>query len=366
MAEAEKRVTWAELFFDLVFVFAITQVSALLHEDHSWAGVGRALIVFVPPYWAWVGMSLHANRQDVDNPLDRIGIFAVGLSALFMGLALPLAYDGRGVLYGASYWAARLVLWALVLRWQDVRLSAFAVGACLTGPMLLAGGFLDGPARTALWGSAALIDLSMPFLLRRRLSRVRFHPGHLPERFGLFLIVALGESIVAIGAPASAAAHLDAAELTAVAAAFTLAAGLWWVYFAFAASAIQHALATSDRQTDTIREVLSYAHVGFLGGVIAVAVGMHDAVAHPAARLGTGVAGLLFGGCALFLAVFGYTRWRMFRLWSTTRLAASAVVLAVLPLAARLPAVGALGLLALLIAALNVLEWERVRRAGSL
>jgi low temperature requirement protein LtrA len=78
----EKRVTWAELFFDLVFVFAVTQVSALLHDQHDWAGLGRALVVFVPIWWAWVGTSIHANTHDVDNPLDRIGIFAVALCSL--------------------------------------------------------------------------------------------------------------------------------------------------------------------------------------------------------------------------------------------------------------------------------------------
>src|SRR5687767_4448351 len=88
----EKRVTWAELFFDLVFVFAVTQISHLLHDHHDWAGVGRAVVVFVPLWWAWVGTSIHANTHDVDNPIDRIGIFAVGLCSLFMALALTDPY----------------------------------------------------------------------------------------------------------------------------------------------------------------------------------------------------------------------------------------------------------------------------------
>jgi Predicted membrane protein len=103
---AEKRVTWAELFFDLVFVFAITQVSELLHHDHSWAGVGRALIVFVPVWWAWVGTTIHANRHDVDTVHDTLGIFVVGLGSLGMALALPGAYGDRGVLFGAAYLSA--------------------------------------------------------------------------------------------------------------------------------------------------------------------------------------------------------------------------------------------------------------------
>jgi low temperature requirement protein LtrA len=111
---AEIRVTWAELFFDLVFVFAVTGVSGLLRGDQSWLGVLRALVVFVPVYWCWVGASIHANTHDIENSLDRLGVFAVGLAGLFMALALPDAYGQRGVLFAASYYAARLVLVGLV------------------------------------------------------------------------------------------------------------------------------------------------------------------------------------------------------------------------------------------------------------
>ncbi|ADI09275.1 low temperature requirement A [Streptomyces bingchenggensis BCW-1] len=363
--QPEKRVTWAELFFDLIFVFAITQVSALLRADHSLEGIGRALVVFIPVYWVWVATSLHSNRQDIENPLDRLGVFSVGLCALFMGLALPQAYGDRGILFGGAYWVSRLVIQALVLRWQYGWLNGFGVAAAVTGPMLLLGGFLDGTARIALWAGAALVDTAVPLVLRRRLAaaEVRFEPSHLPERFGLLVIVALGESIVAIGAPATESHGLGVAELTAVSGAFVLAAGLWWVYFAFAASAMRFAVATSARQVDTVREVLSYAHIGLIGGVIAVAVGMHDAVAHPGHHLPAGVAGLLFGGTALYLAMFGYTRWRMFRLVSTTRLGTAAVVLAVLPLGLHLPALASLWLLAGLLTGLNALEWARARRS---
>jgi low temperature requirement protein LtrA len=362
-----KRVTWAELYFDLVFVFAVTQVTGLLHDDHSWPGIGRALIAFVPVYWTWIATCLHTNRQDIENPLDRAGVLAVGLAALFMGLAMPGAFDGRAVLFGAAYWAGRVVLWGLVVRWQDVWFNVFSAGALVTGPLFLAGAFLDTPARTAVWAVAAAVDMTVPLMIVRRLEQrgVHFDPGHLPERFGLFVIVALGESVVAIGAPATAAEHLDAAELAAVAAAFAVSAALWWVYFVYAASALQHAVATSPRQVVIIRQVLSYAHIGFLGGIVAVAVGMREAVAEPGTTLPPGVAGLLYGGCALFLGGFVYTRWRMFRRVSWTRLTAAAVVLAALPLAARLPALGAVALLAGLLVALNAVEWARVRRTSA-
>ena len=359
---AEKRVTWAELFFDLVFVFAVTQVSALLHHDHSWAGVGRALVVFVPVWWAWVGTTIHANTHDVDRPLDRLGIFAVGLGSLFMALGLTDPYGAYGVLFGASYWALRLVLAALVFRGPRLSVNAFSVALFVTGPLLLIGGLLDGGARVAVWAVAALIDLAVPRLTRRKLALVHFEPAHLPERFGLFVIVALGESIVAVGVTARGE-EFTAARLAAVAAAFVLACGLWWVYFHFAADAVHHAIAHARVQTDVIRPVLAYGHLGFIAGIVVVAVGLAEVVHYPGTHLHLDVAGLLLGGTALYLAVFGYTRWRMFGSTSPTRLTAAAVCLLLLVVAPLLPALALLALLATVVVALNVVEALRVRRA---
>jgi low temperature requirement protein LtrA len=204
-------------------------------------------------------------------------------------------------------------------------------------------------------------DLATPAITRGRLELVRFAPGHLAERFGGFLIIALGESIVAIGAPA-AAGRLGVDVLAAVAAAFVLASGLWWVYYVFAASAVRHALETAPNRGDIIRRVLSYGHLSFIGAIIAVAVGLAGVIAQPGARLNSGAAGLLFGGSALYLATFGYTRWRMFRTVSRTRLSAAAVVVVLLPLATRVPALAALCGVAAVVVVLNVVEHQIVRR----
>jgi low temperature requirement protein LtrA len=359
----EKRVTFTELFFDLVFVFAVTQVSGLLHDDHSAAGVGRALIVFIPIYWGWVGTTIHANTHDVDNPLDRIGVFSAALASLFMALAIPAAYGDRGVLFGASYLILRLILAALIFRgvFRKIPINAFSVGVCVTGPLLLIGGLVDGSARIALWATAATVDLLVPRLVRSRLLQVHFESSHLPERFGLFMIIALGESVVAVGLVAAPEA-MTATRLTAVAAAWVVACGLWWVYFAFAASAVRHALSTAAVQTDVVRSVFAYGHLLFIAGIVAMAVGLAEAVAHPDDHLEIGPAALLCGGAALYLATFGYTRWRMFRQVSSTRLGAAAVCLLVLPLAVVVPALVTLIALALALVGLNVLEAVIVRR----
>lgn len=178
--ESEKRVTWAELFFDLVLVFAVTEVSTLLRHDHGAGGILRALVVFVPMWWGWVGTSVHANTRDVDNALDRLGIFSVGLASLFMALAVPAAYGSRGVLFGVSYLALRILLAALVFRGFRLYPSPFSVGLLVTGPLVLLGGLVPDPHwRTAIWGLAGLIDLSTPALLRTRLATLKIEPSHL-------------------------------------------------------------------------------------------------------------------------------------------------------------------------------------------
>lgn len=361
--QEEKRVTWAELYFDLVFVFAITQVSGLLHHHYDWAGVAQALVVFVPVYWCWVGTTVQANIRDVDTARDRIGILAVGLAGLFMALAVPGAYGGRGVLLGAAYWAARIVLLVLLIRIPGVWRGPYGMGVLVSGPLLFAGGLLPEGPRTVLWAIAALCDLSAPVLFRNRLAKVAYHPAHMPERFALFLLVALGESIVGIGATA-ASARLDAVELVAVAAAFTISGGLWWQYFVYAADAMRHAVTVADSRRDVIRRVFQYGHLALVAGVIAVAVGFGETVDDPREALGAGPVGLLYGGCGLYLLTFGYTRWMMFRAVSTTRVVAAAVVLALVPVMVHLPAIVALVALAVLLVVLNVVEHVRVERAS--
>ncbi|MEU8501781.1 low temperature requirement protein A [Streptomyces lavendulae] len=363
----EKKVAWSELFFDLVLVFAVTQVSALLHHDHGWAGTGRALIVFVPVYWVWVGNTVHANTHDADLPLNRLGLFAAGLCGLMMALALPGAFGDRGVLFAGAYFCARVVLAALAHgRSRRLAPTPVTLSVLISGPLLLTGAFLDGGTRTCLWALAAAVDLAAPRLTRRAMVRLAFESGHLAERFGLFVMIALGESIVAVGAPVATSPELGAGSLTAVAVAFTLVCGLWWVYFHLAADAVRHGLETAAVRADVARQVLSYGHLSLIASVIAVAVGMAEAVARPGERLPLGVAALLYGGCALFLATFGYTRWHLFRSWSVTRLGAAAAVLAVLPVAALLPSLGALALLSVLVTALNLTELALLRAGESL
>ncbi|NUT32757.1 MAG: low temperature requirement protein A [Hamadaea sp.] len=363
-AEPHRKVTWAELFFDLVFVFAVTEVSGLLHHDHTATGVLRALILFVPLFWTWVGTTMHSNHHRVEGPGDRLAMFTVALASLFMALAVPAAYEDRGLLFGGAYLLIRIVLGLGMFRHGWFFFNSFTLGVFVTGPLFVVGGLVHDAWRPALWALAGALDLAGPWLARRRLDDRVFDVNHLPERFGLLVIVALGESIVAIGAQAAGSVDLDATVLVAVGAAFALTAGLWWVYFHFAADAIAQALEAATAKGTIIRPVLTYGHFIFISGVIAVAVGLAEGVAHPGERLSASVAALLFGGCVVYLGGFAFTRWIMFRTVAKSRLTAAAAVVVLAPVALAVPAVVSLLSLAAVVALLNLFEYAYVRRSG--
>jgi low temperature requirement protein LtrA len=359
-----KRVTWGELFFDLVFVFAVTRVSLVVHDNHSFRGLVEAFVVFVLVYWIWVGAATQGNEFDMDQARRRLALFGIGLCGLVMALSVTRAYEDRGLAFALAYWVARLILVVGLLDRSRIAFMPYTVSAFLTGPALVVGALLPASARLAVWTAAAALDLAMPTLRRRRLSALHFDADHLTERYGLFVLIALGESIVAIGLPVASSDNLSWLDLLAVAVSFCLVVGLWWVYFHLAVGAMRYALATAPVQFTVTRHVLSYAHLSFVWAIILVAVGMAETVAHPAEPMGLMVGGLLVGGCALFLATFGYTRWTMFHLVSRTRLTAAAVVLVVFPLSGVLPALVTEALLALIVVALNLWELRATHQAG--
>lgn len=204
--EPERRgVSTIELFFDLVFVFAVTRTSELLQEHHSWMGVAMAFVAFVPVFWLWVGTTMFANLTEVDNLRGRAVFFAVALSGMAMALALPEAYAHAGPLFAAAYWWGRIVLLLAVRHHRHRReFITFPVGAFITAPLLMVGAFLPETPRLGVWALAGLIDLATPLVLRRRVTGTPFNVDHLADRYGTFVIIALGETIVATG---TAAAH---------------------------------------------------------------------------------------------------------------------------------------------------------------
>jgi low temperature requirement protein LtrA len=232
--DAEQKVTPLELFFDLVFVFAITQVTAMMAGDPTWAGVARGMMALAAVWWAWVGYSWLTNFLATDEGVIRGAVFAAMAAMLIAAIALPHAFADDAVLFGLAYAAVRVI--HIVIYWisaagdEGVRRSIRTVGpSWLVSPALIvAAGFADGDLVYVLWAIALIVDFSGPLLSGS--EGWRLHPGHFTERHGLIIIIAIGESIVAIGVGASER-ELDAGVIAAVALGVAVACAMWWAYF---------------------------------------------------------------------------------------------------------------------------------------
>jgi low temperature requirement protein LtrA len=359
----ERRVAPLELFFDLVFVFAITQVTAFLSDNLTWGGLVRGLALLAALWWAWVGYSWLTNnavRAEEATPA-RLVVLAAMVAMLVASLAVPDAFGEAGVLFGGAYFVVRLLHLALYAYTTGDSPEArrtvigFAPGF-LGGPMLLVvAGSLEGPAQGVLWSLALAIDYGVALL--RGVAGFRVHAGHFVERHGLIIIIALGESIVAIGVGA-AGLELGAGLVLAAALGMVLAAGLWWAYFDYVALAAERRLIRSQgyERATLARDSYSYLHLPMVAGIVLVALGVKKTLAHVGDPLGTIPAVALCGGVALYLLGHNAFRLRDVGSVSVPRLAATAISLALIPVAVRMPALITLAATAALLVALAAYE----------
>ncbi|WP_018351784.1 low temperature requirement protein A [Longispora albida] len=353
----EQRVIWAELFFDLIWVFAITQITAsIAGATMPWP----TLILLVPLWWGWVGTTIMSNAAGarLDGFRGRIGLFALAGCGLGMAVAVPHAYESLGWVYAGFYLVLRLGLWLAVghIAGGRQKLNPFVVSLFVNGPLFVAGALLPGGWRIAVWSVAVGLELLSPVVLRRRISGWRFETEHLPERFGLFVIIALGETVVAVGASARGTGS-DALTLPV---AFLVIVTLWWTYFHFGASAARHAIRSSADQLRIAQQVFTYAHLLYVIAIIFVAVGLKKTVAHPYELPHKAAELLLAPGIALYLAGFCYSRWRMFGGIGLTRLAGAVAAAGLACAAPFLPLVVTAGLGGALLLGLNAYEAWRV------
>ncbi|MFC3499581.1 low temperature requirement protein A [Micromonospora krabiensis] len=354
----EKGVIWEELFFDLAFVFALTQFSHMLHDDHSWAGIGRVLLLYVTVYWAWTGTTIYTDQRDVGNALDRAGVFALGLGSLLLALTVPDAFDDRGLLFVGAYLAMRVLLAALASRtpggWRSPVLRTYRTGL-VAGPLQLAGGLLHGTTRIVLWSMAVLVDVVGTSLGRRTLEEVRVRSLHYTHRYGLLIILVLGESVIQVGMVA-VKEPLTLARLAAICLSYSLVCALWWTYFIYGVRAFRQAVDQSAHQADIRRSVMVYGHLLFSFAIITVAVGLSEVVTEPLESSRAAEGTVLFGGAALFLGTFAYTHWRIHRQIARRRIIASVLCLVLMPLAPLVPGLVALATLFAVVAGVSVLE----------
>ena len=344
--DSDKRVAPLELFFDLVFVFALTQVTARMADDLSWAGVLRGLLVLAAIWWAWAAYAWLTNEVDPRRRDVRLAIFGAMIAMLLASLAIPGAFERDALLFACAYLGVRVMHVALFAAASDdvnVRQAARALVPTSTiAPALLIGASaLDGTAQAALWTAALLIDYAGGAL--RGIEGWRLSPGHFAERHGLIVIIALGESIVAIGV-GLAGVELGAGELAAAAIGVVVAAALWWVYFDDALELVERRLheAAGRARNVMARDAFSFLHLPLIAGIVLLALGIKKTLEHVDDPLKLVSAAALCGGTALYLAADVAFRRRCLLRLEAQRLVAAAALLTLLPAATELPALAAL------------------------
>jgi low temperature requirement protein LtrA len=365
--EAEHPVTPLELFFDLVFVFAITQVTGFLSDDPTWEGIGRGLLILAALWWGWGAYAWLTNEIDPNEGSARLAMFG-SMAAMFVAaLAVPHAFDTDAVLFGLAYFAVRLmhiVLFAEATPNVNVRQATFRLArTAIPGPaLLIAAGFLDGWSEIALWLLALTIDYSGPYVFGVRGFSISAE--HFAERYGLIVIIALGESIVAIGIGA-AGIELGATVVVASLLGIALVCALWWAYFDIVAVVARRKLveAHGHERVRLARDSFSYLHLPMFAGIVLVALGLKKVLGHVGDPLETVPAAALCGGVALYLLSHDAMRYRSVGSVNPRRLLAAAAAAALLPAATRVDGVVSLALVAGVCVAFVAYETVRYRAA---
>jgi low temperature requirement protein LtrA len=343
----EQRTTPLELFFDLVFVFAITQVTGFITHDPTWLRLVEGMAILATLWFAWVSYAWLENTAASDEGPIRV-VMLLAMGAMFaVSLAVPGAFGDDGLAFGFGYLVVRLLqLGAYIyvsredpeLRGVVIRLATTMIPAAL---LLVLAGALDGTPRGLCWAAALTVDYGG--LAMRGVEGWTVRPGHFAERHGLIVIIALGESIIAIGVGVSGLGFTGGVVATALLGG-AVAAGLWWVYFDFVSLVGEHRFrnASPEDQVRIARDSYTYLHLPMVAGIVLFAVGvkvtLEHSLAHHSDELEAVVALALTGGVAMYLIALSAFRRRNVGRWNLQRLLAAAVLLCLTPLATVTPA----------------------------
>ena len=370
----EQRVTPLELFFDLVYVFAVTQLSHRLLEHLSLRGALETLLLLVVVWSAWVGTVWITNWLDPDRLSVRLMLVAVMLASLVMSVAIPDAFGERGLMFALAYVAIQVGRTAFVLialggthqlsrNFQRV-LSWYVA----SGALWIMGGLLEGEARYVLWGLALSVDFCGPIagfwtpsLGRTRTGEWTIEGGHSAERCWLFVIIALGESLLVTGTTFG-----EIESSTATVSAFVLAffgsVALWWIYFSRGTEAASGIISSSEDPGRLARSAYTYFHIPIIAGIIAFAAADELTVAHPGEHGTPTSVALILGGMALFLAGHAFFKWAVFGVLSFSHVVAIAVLAVLVPVGLAIPTLALSGAAGLIVVGLAV--WETLARGG--
>ncbi|MGZ4147624.1 MAG: low temperature requirement protein A [Actinomycetota bacterium] len=360
--EREQRVTPLELFFDLVVVFAITQVTQLMSNELSWRGLAHGMLVLAAIWWLWTGFAWLTNSLEPEQLIVRAGMFAAMAAMFLVALAVPRAFGDEGVLFAGSYLVVRLAnlaLYGISGRGNpnlSRRLVRFATREMVTPVLILAAAFVHSPWREGLWVIALAVVYSDAVFGRGRPANIS--PSHFAERYGLIVIIALGESVVALGVGAAHRA-LTPGIIAASILGILVIGALWWAYFDVVAIMPQRWLSQTSgaTQAQLARDHYRYLHLPMIAGIVLFALGLKETIEHVDEPLRAVPAVALCGGLSLYFLAHVVQRVRLvyFLRHSTSertgyigpgRLTAAVAMLALIPAALQLSALASLGLAA--------------------
>jgi len=371
----EQRATSLELFYDLVFVFAVTQVSHLLLEHLTWEGVGQSALVLLVVWWSWNYTTWVTNELAPESIVVRLLLIALMLGSLLMAIAIPEAFGEQALLFAGSYVAiqvGRHTFLTFVAAERGTpearRAGRILVWFAAAGVLWIAGALADGSARTALWLAALALDYGAPLVTFwlpgvQRLRPEAWEVGteHFAERFQLFIIIALGESIVVTGAT-TAQLDLTTATVAAFAVAFLASAALWWLYFNLVAAIAARRLARAESRTLLARDAYTYLHVVLVAGILLNAVGDELVIAHPSDELPDAELAAVVCGPALYLLGHVALRLRTTGTIAGRRLAGAIACLAIGAVGTALPALAVAALLVAVLVAVIVADQVAAKR----
>jgi low temperature requirement protein LtrA len=354
----EDRVLPLELFFDLVFVLAITQCTTLMSHHTTWEGLGQGTLVLALLWWCWVAYAWLTSVVDPEEGGVRIALFAAMAGFLIAAISVPDSFGSLGTEFAVAYGAVRfaqILLLAIAGRDDPTfrrSVTGLGIGTAIGVTLLIAGSFLDPGPQAAVWGLALALDMGEPYLFGS--EGWRLVPGHFAERHGLIVIIALGESIVAIGL--GAGSHLTWGIAAAATLGIGVVAALWWTYFDIVALVSARRLIRAPEgkvRNELARDSYSYIHFLLVAGVILLALGLKKALGHPTGPLEDVPAFALVAGVAVYLLGLVAFRYRHIQTINLHRFGIALLLFAIYPLATE---VSALVMLVLL----NVLLWTMI------
>ncbi|HET8566201.1 MAG TPA: low temperature requirement protein A [Solirubrobacterales bacterium] len=358
-----ERVTPLELFFDLVFVLAITQCTALMSHDQTWSGLVQGLLILGVLWWAWVGYAWLTSVIDPEALAVRGAIFVAMAAMLIVAICVQEAFGNLALSFAVAigvFRAAHIALFLLAGAASDDgdlhrSVVGLAVSTAIAVGILATASFFDGVAQGALWALAIFLDMAGPYLFGS--EGWKLVPNHFAERHGLIVIIALGESIVAIGLGASG--RLDLGIGAAAVCGVFLAAALWWTYFDVVALISARRLSEAEPgrvQNELARDSYSYVHLLMVAGIVLIAYGLKVTIARHGEQLHYVPAFALLGGMAIYLLGLVCFRYRHVRTVNRHRLGLAIVLLFLIPVATEVPALLSLVVAASLIWAMIAYE----------